>query len=96
MQDTRALSNLRNLTSWRAWQGEAFQRSGFTAISVAMGLLVVGFTVAISLLKPSLTVLEVVSGLYLLTAGGLMVVAFVRLSAWKRAHPWTPPPERTR
>jgi hypothetical protein len=59
-----------------------------------MGLLVVVFSVALALLRPSLTTIEVLSGLYLLAAAGLMVSAVLRLSAWKRSHPWTPPPER--
>ena len=94
MQDTRAFRNLRSLNARRAWEAQAYWRSGFTAMMGSMGLLVVAFSVALALLKPSLTGVEVLSGVYLLAVGGLMVVAVLRLSAWKRAHPWTPPAER--
>jgi len=30
--------------------------------------------------------------LYLAIAFGLMLFAVLRLNAWKRAHPWEPPP----
>jgi hypothetical protein len=36
MQDPRALSNLRNLQSYRAWEQEGFRRSGFFMIIVSL------------------------------------------------------------
>jgi hypothetical protein len=92
MQDARALKNPRNLSSWRAWRREAYRRSGFTAIIAGVfPLLAIAFVVACALFKPALRDLETGFGLYLATGLGLMVFAVLRLNAWKRANPWTPP-----
>ena len=95
MRDARALKNFGNLTSWRAWERSAFHRSGFTAISAAIIPLEFIFIFACPLFKRSPTGVEVAFGLYLLLAAGLMIFALLRLNAWKRSHPWTPPPERS-
>jgi hypothetical protein len=93
MQDTRALSNSRNLTSWRAWERDAYRRSGFYAI-----LLIVPLTVPFVVVTLDGRVLRHLGlvalsgfGLYLATILGLMTFATLRLQAWRRAHPWTPP-----
>ena len=91
MRDIRALRNLRNLTSYRTWEREALWRSGFPAIMAAFGLLVIVFQFTLPLFRRSLTDIEVLFGLYLATALGLMVLAMLRLIAWQRAHPWSPP-----
>jgi hypothetical protein len=92
MQDMRALKNPRNLSSWRAWQREAFWRSGFMAInSAVLPLLAIAFVFASILFKPTLRELEFGFGLYLAAALGLLVLAVLRINAWKRANPWTPP-----
>jgi hypothetical protein len=92
MQDMRALNNPRNLSSWRAWQGQAFGRSGFIAIIAGVfPLLAIAFVIACTLFKPALRDLEIGFSLYLATAFGLMALAMLRLNAWKRANPWTPP-----
>jgi hypothetical protein len=54
-------------------------------------LLAVVFVIACTLFKPALGELAVGFGLYLATAFGLMVLAVLRMNAWKRANPWTPP-----
>jgi hypothetical protein len=95
MQDPRALKNPRNLGSWRAWQGEAYRRSGFLAIAGGVSpLLTIVFVVACTLFKPALrdvVTIEVGFGLYLAAVLGLTGFAVLRLNAWKRANPWTPP-----
>ena len=91
MQDTRALKNPRNLSSWRAWQREAFQRSCYFVIPGVCPLLALVFVIACTLFKPALRDVVTGFGLYLATALGLMVFSVLRLNAWKRANPWTPP-----
>jgi hypothetical protein len=92
MQDARALKNTRNLSSWRAWQGEAFGRSGFIWLMAGVSpFLTTAFVVACALYKPAPRDVATLLGLYLVMALGLVVVASLRLNAWKRAHPWTPP-----
>lgn len=92
MQDTRALKNSRNLSSWRTWQEDGYQRSGFMAIVAGVfPVLASAFVIACTLFKPSLSVLEIGSGLYLAATLGLMVLAVLRLNTWKRTNPWTPP-----
>lgn len=91
MQDARALNNSRNLRSWRAWEAEAFRRSGFFATAVVFPLLVAGFVMACALFKPAPRDLLTGFCLYLATTGGLMVFVVLRLNAWKQVNPWTPP-----
>ncbi|MHB8530765.1 MAG: hypothetical protein ACYC8V_14800 [Caulobacteraceae bacterium] len=93
MHDTRDLKNPRNSSSWRAWRREAFQRSGYFVILIpgVCPLLALVFVIACTLFKPALRDAEIGFGLYLATALGLMVLAVLRLNAWKRANPWTPP-----
>jgi hypothetical protein len=92
MQDPRALKNTQNLTSWRAWQREGYRRSGLLAINAGVfPLLAIAFVVAIALTRPTLAELAVGFGLYLAAAFALMGYAVLRLNAWKRANPWTPP-----
>lgn len=92
MQDPSALKNPRNLRSWRAWQGEGYRRSGFMAITAGvLPPLASAFVMGCVLLRPALRDLEIGFWLYLAAAFGLMVFAMLRLNAWQRAHPWTPP-----
>lgn len=97
MQDTRALKNPRNLSSWRAWNQKALWRSGFFAMTVGVfPLLTVALAVACALFKPDLRYVGVSGiltafGVYLAVALGLMAFAVLRLNAWKQANPWTPP-----
>ncbi len=92
MQDPRALKNPTNLRSWRAWQSEGFRRSGYVVIfGGVFPPLVVAFVLAVTLLKPRLVVAEAGFGLYLAVCFGLMALAMLRLNAWQRANPWTPP-----
>jgi hypothetical protein len=100
MQDMRALSNSRNLKSWREWEGEAYRRSGFTAILLVVTTPTAPFVVACTLygraLRHSEPAVLTGFGLYLATSLGLMAFAMLRLNAWRRANPWTPPPPRGR
>lgn len=96
MQDPRALNNPTNLRSWRAWRQKAYLRSGFMMITtVASPLLTIGFVFACTLYRPALlsagASVVLALGLYLAIVLGLMVFAMLRLKAWERAHPWTPP-----
>jgi hypothetical protein len=60
-------------------------------LGAGVGLLALVFVIACTLFKPALRDVVIGSGLYLATALGLMVFAVLRLNAWKRANPWTPP-----
>ena len=96
MQDARALKNQKNLSSWRAWNQEAIWRSGFLAIAGGFPLLTTVLAAACALFKPDLryvgaSVVLTGAGLYLATVVGLVAFAMLRLNAWKRANPWTPP-----
>ena len=96
MQDARALNNSRNLNAWRAWEAEAYRRSGFILILMAVPSLATGFVVAVTLFgrgpgRVALPALATGMGGYLAVVIGLMAWAMLRLNAWKRAHPWTPP-----
>ena len=102
MQDPRALANLRNLESYRAWGQEGVRRSGFGAIIATVTLLTPLLTLAALLVRPTtreaharLVPLGAAFALYLVIALGLMLFAVLRLNAWKRAHPWEPPPSHT-
>jgi ABC-type uncharacterized transport system permease subunit len=92
VRDTRALKNERNLGSWKAWEQQAQERSGFLAIvaGVLPGLMLV-FVFACVLLKLAVSDAAAGLGLYLAAALALMGFAVLRLNAWRRAHPWTPP-----
>ena len=99
MQDPRALANSKNLNSYRSWERDGYRRSGFGAIFMCVSLLVVVFTVATTLFEHAAKdarALAVLAGaafaVYLVATGGLMLFGVLRLNAWKRAHPWTPPP----
>ena len=96
MHDTRALKNSANLSSWRAWEGEAYRRSGFAAILGGVFALTLAFVISPSLFARTLgddLVLISLIGLilYLGASFALMALAYSRLNAWKRANPWTPP-----
>ena len=95
MRDMRPLMNPKTLRSWRAWRQEAYQRSGFMAITAIVPLLTVAFVFACTLYRRVLAQagasVLLAFGLYLATVVGLMAFAMLRLNAWKRAHPWTPP-----
>ena len=99
MQDPRALANSRNLESYRAWSREGLQRSGFVAIALIYPLFVPVLTVAMTTFGyaardgRSFAVLAGAAlALYLAAGLGLSLLAVFRLKAWKRAHPWSPPP----
>jgi hypothetical protein len=98
MRDYRALANFRNLDSYRAWQKEGLQRSGFVAFALLVPLSVVMFSVFMPLIETATrdarSVVVLAGGalaIYLLVIGGLGLVLVLRLNAWKRAHPWSPP-----
>jgi hypothetical protein len=101
MRDIRALANPRNLESYRAWGREGLRRSGYLTILLVFTMLSPMLPLAITLSKPvtrdahawSIQV-GAASALYLMAVLGLMLFAVLRLNAWKRAHPWTPPPSR--
>lgn len=96
MQDARALKNLRTLSSWRSWKEEAYERSGSTAILGALFALMLAFVISCSLFGRQL-----VDGLgpiffagvilYFGASVALIALAVLRVNAWKRANPWTPP-----
>jgi hypothetical protein len=92
MQDPRALANLNNLNSYRAWQREAHRRAGFGAFPL-LAMVVPIACALLSGVRRNLEVAVVLAGvaLYLVLGAGLLVVTLLRLNAWKRAHPWTPP-----
>ncbi len=101
MQDPRALANPKNLESWRAWSQDGFRRSGFSAIMAAVVASTPVLSMAMVLTRPVrkdthawLILVGAASALYLAIMLGLMAFAILRLNAWKRAHPWEPPPAR--
>jgi hypothetical protein len=99
MQDPRALVNPKNLESYRAWGQEGVRRSGFGAIlAISMGFTPL-LTLAVIFFRPAagdrrewLIMIGVGMALYLAAMLGLMLFAILRLNAWRRAHPWEPPP----
>jgi hypothetical protein len=98
MRDPRALASIRNYDSYRAWRQEGVRKSGFIGIiSILMGITPL-FTVAVTLFRPAtrahayLISIGAAFALYLVVAVGLMLFAVLQLNAWKRAHPWEPPP----
>jgi hypothetical protein len=99
MQDPRALASIKNLDSYRAWNQEAVRRSGYIAIISSVMAITSLLTVAGLLFRPAtsdahawLIAIGAAFALYLLIALGMMLFAVLRLNAWKRAHPWEPPP----
>ena len=101
MQDPRALANPKALESYRTWGQEGARRSGFSAIILGVTTLTPLLATAGLLFKPAgrgghAWIVGVGAGfaLYLAIALCLMVIAVLRLKAWKRAHPWAPPPAR--
>jgi hypothetical protein len=101
MPDPRALANFRNLDSYRAWKQEGLRRSGFTAIALIASLSACFFALLPTFLEPmardARSFVFLMGGalaLYLAIIGGSMVFAMLRLNAWKRAHPWSPPVPR--
>ena len=101
MQDMRALANTKNLTSYRAWAREGQRRSGSAAILMIVSMLVPVFILAVTQNKPVtsdardwVVLMGAVLALYLVISLGLSLLAVLRLNAWKRAHPWEPPPPR--
>jgi hypothetical protein len=97
MPDTKALRNPRSLSSWRAWEAEACRRSGYVAILMGVFTpLTLAFVIAPSLLAralgdASVPIFFVGLILYLAASFGLLAVGYMRMNAWKRANPWTPP-----
>lgn len=96
MQDTRALKNSTNLSSWRVWEEAAYQRSGFAGILGGVFALTLAFVISLSLfartLGDDLVPISFIGLVLLLgTSFALMALAVLRMSAWKRANPWTPP-----
>jgi len=96
VQDMRALKNPTNLSSWRAWEKEAYERSGFTAILGGVFALSLAFAIAPSLFARTLgddlvPISFIGLILFLGTSFVLMALAVLRMNAWKRANPWTPP-----
>jgi hypothetical protein len=101
MQDPRALANPKNLESYKAWEQDGVRRSGSSAIFTGAMTLTPVLIGAVLLLKPTtkvshawLVLVGTAFALYLAIALGLMLFAVLRLNAWKRAHPWEPPPRR--
>ena len=100
--DPRALASIRNLESYRAWRQEGARRSGFAAIIAISTALTPMLSMAAILFRPAARdahawVMRVGAAfaVYLVIALGLMLFAVLRLNAWKRAHPWEPPPSPT-
>ena len=98
MQDPRALANTRNLNAYRAWKREGFERSGFMLIFMMVPLFVVFLPLALALLpEPAgdargwLLVAGSAFAVYVAIVAALALCAVLRLNAWKRAHPWSPP-----
>jgi threonine/homoserine/homoserine lactone efflux protein len=103
MQDWRALANLDSLRSYNAWLQEGYRRSGFLAFLVLNPLLISFFTVALQFIRRPTRVdhgwmiLAAALLVYMIISIGLMLYALLRLNAWKRANPWSPPvPRRLR
>lgn len=98
MQDPRVLANSVNLQSYRAWELEGYRRSGFVAAMMTVPALAMALTLAAALAKSATGGAGVgavwsgaVFAIYLVVVGGLMLVSMRRLSAWRRAHAWSPP-----
>jgi hypothetical protein len=98
MPDPRALANTDNLASYRAWQKEGLRRSGSIVFIVLTPFLVVLLTPALLALeraakdgRDASVLMGAALAVYLAIVGGLSALAILRLNAWKRANPWTPP-----
>lgn len=104
MRDPRALANTRNLKSWRAWERQGMNRSGLNVAVVVVAVSALPFSFAASWIEHAtrgdagalVRLMAAALALYLAANGGLMLACVLRLNAWKRAHPWTPPAARTR
>src|SRR5690242_20530991 len=99
MQDPRALMNPKNLESYRAWGQEGARRSGFMMILAIVTGLTPVLTMSALFLRPAggyghdaVVLIGAAGALYLAAMLGLTLFAALRLRAWKRAHPWEPPP----
>jgi hypothetical protein len=100
MQDPRALANTRNLDSHRAWQRESLARSGLNMFVLIVALSAPMFAFAASLIEQAakadagafVRLMGAALILYIVALGGFMLFGVRRQRAWKRAHPWTPPP----
>jgi hypothetical protein len=100
MQDPRALANLKTLQSYRSWEQDGLRRSGYLIIVMSIPVILAPlfiFTI-ITLASRATTgapagaaLGATVFAIYLAVAGGLMVISFLRLNAWRQAHAWTPP-----
>ena len=103
MQDPRALANLGNLKSYRAWEQEGYRRSGFLMLVMSVPTMLAPVFIVATVLTTTLfehgasgaRVRAVLAGTafagYLVIAIGLMLFSILRLNAWRRAHPWAPP-----
>ncbi|MFN3523797.1 MAG: hypothetical protein ACK4YQ_16230 [Phenylobacterium sp.] len=96
MQDVRALKNPTNLSSWRAWEGEAHRRSGSGAILTGVFALTLAFVLSLALLRGAmgealLPMAFIGMALYFAVSLALIALAVLRVHAWRRANPWTPP-----
>ena len=104
MRDPRALANTRNLQSWRAWEREAHSRSGLgpAVLLIALSSPLFGFVASWTEratrgdARAFASLMAVALALYLAACGGVMLAGVLRMNAWMRDHPWTPPSPRTR
>jgi hypothetical protein len=102
VQDPRALANIRNLTSYRAWQRECLGRSGLNWAILVIAVSSPMFVFAASWIEHAargdagalVRLMGAALVLYVGAIGGLMLAGVLRLRAWKRAHPWAPPSPR--
>jgi hypothetical protein len=97
MPDPRALANLENLKSYRAWQRQGIERwmlAPLLTICCALPLLTMAFTLFEGDARQFVLVGGTVFGLYVVIGLGWLFFAAHRLNAWKRAHPWEPPARR--
>jgi len=96
VHDSRALANIKNFKSYQMWEQEAFLRSGFLVI-LGIPMLAPMLGLAGILMKHSapdvrawaLLNIAACSG-YVIVSTGLLLFAFARFRAWRRAHPWAP------
>jgi hypothetical protein len=84
------------LSSWLAWEGEACRRSGSAAILGGVFALALVFVISLSLFgrtpgDNSIPIVFIGVIVYFGTSFALMALAVLRVNAWKRANPWTPP-----
>ena len=103
MQDPRALANLGNLKSYRAWEQESYRRSGFLMLVMSVPTMLAPVFILTTILTTTLfehatrdaRAWAVLTGtafaVYLVVAIGLMLFSVLQLNAWRQAHPWAPP-----